>query len=98
MRRPNDAHAASFGRRVLLLLRVLLLKSVTPAVPSIPVPLNKVARPRARARADRRALLAADQSAADPARDAADNSPFGSAVMMPSIPPLNGEPRGCERP
>jgi hypothetical protein len=76
---------------------VLLLYSGTPAVSSIPVPLNQVSGSRARARANRRALLAANQSAADPARDAADDGPFGSAVVMPSRPPLNGRARGHER-
>jgi hypothetical protein len=64
---------------------------VTPAVSSIPVSLDQVACSRASASADHSALLAAEQCAADPARDATDDSSSPSAMMTCSMPPLHAE-------
>jgi hypothetical protein len=67
-------------------------------VPSISVPLNQVACPCARACADCGTFFAANQRSACRSRDATHNSPFGSTMMMTSVPPLNGEASAGECP
>jgi hypothetical protein len=62
-------------------------------MPSVPMSLNQVSCPCARARANRSTLPAANQPAAHRARDAANNGTFGPAMVM--TPPLNGE--ACAR-
>jgi hypothetical protein len=60
---------------------------------SISVPLDQVACPSARARADHSALLAADQCAANATYDAADDSPAPPAMMTCFMPALHAKAR-----
>jgi hypothetical protein len=62
-------------------------------MPFISVPLDQVARASASASADDGSFFAAEQCAADAARDAADNRPLRPAMMDSFMSPLHAEAR-----